>query len=305
MLKQYFDFQLASYENLDEVLLDEVEQADLIEIRGHVEGGIYHPNQMQWVGSLAGVTAPEQMVRSKKERKALVENKTWFEDKGYRFEIKKVNIQLFNEFYDLYQQTTLNRERPLTFSLKEQILGKVFIEMPVYLIGMFKDDVLESGLVFSVSDDGQATVSFGAKKKFPERRGGVGGVFEYMLIEYCLEHGITQISHGKSRNPSGITSKAGIFEFKARYGFSAFPQGYWKTTFIRNPDIALSELVFIALLDGQVGYLVVSDNNPAEVEKKYQTKEVKVLKQISKNDLLVAATNFIESVKMKTTLQAE
>jgi hypothetical protein len=301
MLNTFFDFKLASYESLQDVVLEEILQADLITIREYVKGGIYHSQSMQWVGSLKGIESPKQFIRSKKERKVIDENKVWFEKKGYRFEIVKMTRALFIEFYTLYQETTLQRERPLHFSLKEQILGKVFIEMPVYLIGMFKKDKLESGLVFSVSDDNHAVVSFGAKKKFDERRGGVGGVLELLLIEYCLEQGITHISHGKSPNPAGITSKAGVFEFKARYGFSAFPSGYWKTTFIVNPKVALSDLVFVTMFNDQIGYVVVSDNKLETIQKKYQTREVSRIKTLSIQDVEKASKKFIRMVERQGT----
>lgn len=292
-----FDFKLAAYDKLADVIADEVSQADIIEIREFVKGGIYHSHWMQWFGSLQGIESATQIIRSKKERKVLEENKAWFEERGYTFEIVKMTRSLFNEFYELYQGTTLKRERPLSFSLREQILGKVFIEMPVYLIGMYKKETLESGLVFSVSDDNQAVVSFGAKKKFDERRGGVGGVLEYLLTEYCLEKGINHISHGKTRNPSGITSKAGVFEFKARYGFSAFPAGFWKTTFILNPKVALSDLIFVTTIKNQVGYLVVTERSEKEVLKKYRTREVENIQIVDIEQVLSQGKRFLRSVE--------
>ncbi|MEO8581607.1 MAG: hypothetical protein ABI425_03395 [Patescibacteria group bacterium] len=297
MLTQFFDFQLASYESVENVNPDEIAKADLIEIRGFVPGGIYHSQSLRWMGGVTNFTSPKEMIRSKKERSVLDENKSWFEERGYSFEIVPMTKVLFNEFYEVYQKTTLQRERALTFPLKEQILGKVLVKTPVFLIGMFKRKKLESALVFSVTEDKQAVVSFGAKKKFDERRGGVGGVLELLLIEYCLAHGLTEVSHGKSRNPAGITSKAGVFEFKARYGFSAFPEGYWKTTFILNPKIALSDLVFVTVLKNQVGYIVVSDDEEKKVFKKYRTREVSLIQQMSFAKAKRSARLFIRDLK--------
>lgn len=294
MIKQFFDFKLGSYDTTEDIDLEEAAQADIVEIRGFVKGGIYHSHYMHWIGNLNGVTDPKQIIRSKKERKVTEENRAWFEKQGYRFEIVKMTRELFNEFYDLYQKTTLDRERPLKLALKEQILGKVFIEKPVWLIGLFKRKKLESGLVFSVSDDNEATVSFGAKKKFDVLRGGVGGVLEHMLIEYCLENGVTSIIHGKSRNPSGVVSKSGVFEFKARYGFSAFPMGYWKTTFIINPEVVLSDLVFVSMIKGKVGYIIVSDNTSEKVQKKYLTREVEHIQHFTFEHMRKAAKKFLK-----------
>lgn len=291
MLHTHFDFTIASFSTVEEIVSTEIDQADILEIRQKVDGGIYHSHELQWFGNLHSLSTVDQMIRSKKERKSLQENKQWFEEHGFVFSIVPMTIKLFDEFYALYQETTLKRERPQTFSIKEQILGKVFIEKPVFLIGMFKEKKLESGLVFSISDH-QALVSFGAKKKFPDRRGGVGGVLEQLLIQYCFEHDLTEISHGRSKNPVGIFSKAGIFEFKARYGFSAFPAGYWKTTFILNPKIALSDLIFVTTIDEQVGYMVISDATEKEVQKKYLTREVRSIKHQTFADLQKSVERF-------------
>ncbi len=296
MLSEYFDFKLASYSAPSDVKKSEALQADLVEIRGFVPGGIYHSNFMSWAGNIGEVTEVRQFLRSKKERKIVVENRAWFEQQGYEFRVKLMDKHLFEEFYELYQATTLKRERALNFAVRDQVLGRVLTDSPVYVVGMFHNKSLESGLVFTVSGE-VASVSFGAKKKFERKSGGVGGVLELLLMEYCKEHHVTEISHGKTKNPAGITGKAGIFEFKARYGFSAFPMGYWKTTFILNPKVALSDLVFVSMIDNTVGYVVVSDGDPIEIAKKYQTKEVKLIKQLSMKQARDQARTFIASIQ--------
>src|SRR5690242_15615812 len=125
MLTQFFDFKLASYDATGDIDFEEISQADIVEIRGFVKGGIYHSNYIHWIGSLNGISDAKQLIRSKKERKAAEDSRKWFEEQGYHFDIVRMNIDRFNEFYKLYQNTTLKRERPLSFSLKEQILGKV------------------------------------------------------------------------------------------------------------------------------------------------------------------------------------
>ncbi len=298
MLSHQFDFTVAKFDSLKQVDKDEVVQADIVEIREKVDGGIYHSQEMIWGGNLSGIQNISEMIRSKKEVKALKENKEWFESQGYYFEIVPMTGKLFEEFFELYQRTTLMQERPQIFSLKEQILGKILINKPVFLIGMFKEKVLESGIVFSIKDQ-QAVVSFGAKKKFPDRRGGVGGVLEQMLISYSLEKGLSDISHGKAKNPVGLLSKAGVFEFKARYGFSAFPSGYWKTTFLLNPKIALSDLVFVTTIDDQISYIVVTDSTEKDVSKKYSTNEVEIIRRRSFEEFVETSKGFFLTSKQK------
>lgn len=245
MLQKLDDITWAHYLNETTVSADEVSQADLVSIRGFVPGGIYHPTHMRWFGSLEGITDPLQMIKSKTERKAMMANIEYFTSQGYEFKLLPLDEPLYHTFLEVYRTTTLNRPRALNIDTKDQLLSKIMIEQPVYLVGMFKDSTLISGLTFYLNRRKEASVALGAKERFDSIRGGVGGVLEYFLTKFCLELGVPEIIHGKTLNPAGITGSAGIFSFKARYGYDAYPEGYWITTFVKNPAVSLSDLVFV------------------------------------------------------------
>lgn len=301
MLTHQFDLTIARFASVDDVDLEELKKADIVEIRQKVPGAIYHSRSMVWRGWLEGKKTPEAFIRSKKERKAVLANIEAFKKDGYRFETKEMTPQLYEEFVLLYQETTLKRERALSFDLNEVVWGKALAGNPVFLIGLFQGERLESGLVFSINKKKEVLVSYGAKRKFTGRRGGVGGVLEYFLLEFCLANQINEISHGKATNPAGLTGKSGIFEFKARYGFSAFPMEYWVSTFIKNPQkIGLSDFVFVTVLNDDIGYVVVTDLSEKEVVKKYATREVKEIKIFSHQEVASSFQQFVERVGNKT-----
>lgn len=279
MVSTSFDFTTAHFSSLTTLDASELEQADWVQIRGYVPGGIYHSLAMTWTGSLSDIGAPEKMIRSNKERKAVLKNKEKFEKQGNRFEVVPVTEELFREFRRLYEQTTLNRSRAIAYDV-DGILAKIRAGVPTYFVAMFEGATLGSALAFSVKKN-KASVSFGAKHKYAHIRGGVGGVLELELVRYCLEQGISEIGHGRSPNPAGLTGSSGIFEFKTRYGYTALPADYWVTSFIKNPAIALSDLVFVTALENQLGYLVISDRPEKEVRKRYQTREIGLVKVLT------------------------
>lgn len=275
MLLDYFDIKIADYSSIDDLVSEEVEQADLVQVRGYVPGGIYHPVQIVWRGDLRKTETPEGFIRSKKEKKAIKGTIQFFEESGYRFSTDPLTEELYEQFLNLYKETTLKRERALSFNLKEQVLGKILSGVPIFMVAMYKGENLESALVFSQNDSKkELVVSYGAKKKFPNIRGGVGGCLEYYLLKFAIEKNIKEISHGTASNPAGLSGKSGIFEFKARYGFSAFPGNYWVTSFIRNKEIALSDLVFVTIESNRLAYLVLTNQSESEHGKRYKTREV-------------------------------
>lgn len=280
MLKTYNDISIAEYLTLADLSEKEVSQADFVIVKEKVPGGVYHSESSKWWGSLKGIDSPEKMIRSKKERKASKQTREWFKEKNYEIKTVLMTEQLYLEFQELYNSTTMVRQRPLRFNLESSILGKLRVGVPVYLAGLFQEETLVAGLVFSVTKN-QAVVSFGAKPKFKEVRGGIGGVLELELIQYCLENNLDSIVHGRSANPAGIFGSAGIFEFKTRYGFSAYPDGVWQTMFIQNIDARLSNLVFVTMVDGEVGTLILSDDDPAKAIKKYKSSRTKTASVIS------------------------
>lgn len=293
MLINYFDTMLASYSSLAEIKHEEINQADWVQIEGFCPVGIYHSLKKRWKGTLPLSSDPTVLIRSTKEKKAVLDNRQLFENEGYRFETVPVTEQLFHEFVDLYAETTQQKERYSEVNLKEQILAKVLVGVPAYITGMFKGTTLESGLAFSIKGK-EMMVSVGAKKKFPHLRGGVGGVLEVELIKFCQANNIATISHGLEENPSGITSKAGIFEFKARYGFTAYPEGSWVTTFILNSNSFVSDFIFATIHDNQLCYKVLSDF-PENLQKKYQTHLVPLVIQESLSESINRHRQFLLS----------
>jgi hypothetical protein len=143
--------------------------------------------------------------------------------------------------------------------------------------------------VFSVGQDKEAVVSFGAKQKFTEVRGGVGGVLEWELLQFCARKDITMLDHGRGTNPAGLVASAGVFEFKARYGNSAFPEGLWVTSYIRNPKLGISDLVFVSIINNQVGYTIVSDDTDPMFYKKYLTHLVNTVQVLSLKEVVSTA----------------
>jgi len=294
MVDQEFDYRVARYNCVEDIDLTEVEQADVVQVRGYVPGGIYHSQYMSWRGKISGIQKPETFIRSKKERKAIRKNKQFFEDQGYYFAVKPGSETLYRQFETIYKETTLNRDRAIIFDL-EKVLRKIKIGEEVYFAGMFKDDQLVSSLTFYVKKN-KASVAYGAKERVNTVRGGVGGVLELELLSFCLEHDIENILHGRSINPAGITGSAGIFEFKTRYGFTAFPSQPWVTTFINNPAIALSDLVFVSIVDNHLGYIVVTDNSLKKTVKKYQAKEVSTVTIVSTKEVQDMYQQFVASI---------
>lgn len=273
MLTTNFDFIVARFPTWESRDQTEISQADMVIFDSMVEGGIYHSHQLNWKGDLSFYQHPEQFIRSEKERKAIPESRTFFTDQGYTLETVEATPELSQEFMELYRHTTLNRNRAIDVEAELVIKKNMSVGIPVWLFGLFKDGKLESGLLASQHKD-EMRVMFGAKKRFDQIRGGVGGVLEMELLTFCFERGYKKISHGLSTNPAGIVDTAGVFEFKARYGFSAFPVGEWRTTFIMSEKVAQTNLVFVTAKDSHLTQHIVLKNDEDEATPnlaKYQT----------------------------------
>lgn len=266
MLLTLADVTLARFPDFDHLDQAEIAQADAVVLDSFDSRGIYHPVQLNWKGDLAFFPNAEAFVRSDKERKKLAEAKAFFLDQGYTIEVKNVDDSLNHQFMELYRQTTLQKNRAIEYNSEMIVNKNLKSGVPVYLFGLFKDEQLESGLLASQVKD-ELRVMFGAKKKFPQVRGGIGGVLEIELLEFAYANHFQKISHGLSTNPAGIVDSAGVFEFKTRYGFTPFPVNEWRTMFILKPMVAQSDLVFVTIRDNQLIQLVVTDVSESVTEK--------------------------------------
>lgn len=281
MLNTKANLKIAEFYQSEKPDLVEIKQADVVIFKYRVPSGIYLPENIQWVGDIVGLEKAEDYILSKRARKALKKAIAYFQAEGFTFSVKTMDEALFAEFRDLYNDTTMKKERAIQFDIESAILGRIRAGKEVFAAGMYFEGKLRSALIFSISEK-IAVVSFGAKERFPKVRGGVGGVLEYELIKFALERGLRNISHGRATNPAGLVNTAGLFEFKARYGFTAFPVGAWQTMFIKNPQAGLSDLVMLSIANNSLAYLIVSDEDQADLEKKYRTREIKQVIKLDK-----------------------
>lgn len=297
MLKQQLGFNVAEFDSLDQVVKTEMEQADLIIIDDFVPGGIYCPTKVCWRGNISGLSDIRQFIRSKSERKEVDSNKEYFLSRGFSIKVLPMTEDLLSEFNALYKETVLTKSRALHFDLDRRVLSLMKVGAQVFLLGLFDVETkLVAALVFDVFESGgikEARVSYGAKKRFDEVRGGAGGVLEFELLQYCHENEIMEIDHGRSKNPAGLISKAGIFEFKARYGYTAYPESGWKTFFIKNPSISLTDWVFVTAINNQLAYLVVTEEPKEETKNKYKTKKINLVEMKSYSEVEAQANEFI------------
>lgn len=286
MLINFFNLTIAQYHSLDELDVNEIKQSDLLVFRDKIRGGIYHPRQVVWKGNLEKIKLATSFIRSSRERKVLAKNKQLLEREGYQIKTLKLTKNLFKEFKKIYQKTVLKKERALHFDLDSIVFDKIITNKPIYIIGLFSENQLLSGLIFSIKKNNEVLVAVGAKKRFPHLRGGIGGVFELELLQFCLDKKIKEISHGVDTHPAGLAAKSGIFEFKARYGYTAFPTNYWQTTFILSRKAFLSEAVFITIIDDQFSYLVVTDSIDKGTANKYKTKLIDKVRTITFDEII-------------------
>jgi len=269
MLEKTLNFTIAHYLDPQSVVQSELSQAHFVMFDTYVPGGIYHSAQLNWKGDLSFVHSPKEFIRSKREREQVEASRTYFLEHGYEIKTEIVNEEKCQEFLKVYAQTTLKKDRAIDYNAHIIIQKNLLTGIPVFLFGLYKDGVLESGLLVAEYKN-EFRVMFGAKKRYDQVRGGIGGVLEIEMMKFCFDKKIQKISHGLSANPAGITDNAGIFEFKTRYGFTAFPVGEWHTTFVLNKDINLTELVFLTIKDSQLSYLILGKD--PETIKKYQSR---------------------------------
>jgi len=295
MLIEKTNLKIANYFYQEKPDLSEINEADIVSFKYQVDGGVYIPEKVAWFGDLTGIEKAEDYILSKRGRKSLKKAQDYFQEAGFELSVKEMNETLFEEFKKLYQNTTMRKERAIIYDLETSILGRIRVGKKCYIAGLYKEKVLRSGLVFSINE-ASAVVSFGAKERFSKIRGGVGAILEYQLIKFALEKNLKSISHGRASNPAGLFNTAGLFEFKARYGFTAFPTGRWQTLFIKNEQISLGDLLFVTIYDNKLTYLVVSDDDLSNLEKKYRTREIKNIIKIDKKSFYLDQKSNLDKI---------
>lgn len=295
MLSKKAELKIANYFYHEKPDLAEIKKADIVSFNYQLEGGVYIPEKVAWFGDLTGIEKAEDYILSKRGRKSLKKTQDFFQEAGFKLDVREMDENLFEEFKKLYQKTTMRKERAIIYDLESSILGRIKVGKKCYIAGLYKEDILRSGLVFSINES-SAVVSFGAKERFSKIRGGVGAILEYQLIKFALEKDLKSISHGRANNPAGLFNTAGLFEFKARYGFTAFPVGRWQTIFIKNKEIALGDLVFVTIYNNQLAYLVVSDDELSNLEKRFRTREIKNIVKIDKKSFYQDQKNNLDKI---------
>jgi hypothetical protein len=290
----YKQLQFSNLEELAAFDKTELLAADVISITGKVEGGIYHSASAEWWGDVGAITTPNDFFRSKKVRKAMPKNIEYFTSQGYTIATIPLTLERYDEFKQLYEETTLKKDRAVYYDLEGELHSKILVDKPTYVCGLFEGEKMISALAFIIESKGAvARVLFGAKKTF-DILGGVGGVLEHALIQFCLEQKIPNICHGLSKNPAGLNSHAGVFEFKARHGFTAYPAKYWQTSFVVNPDVALSDLVYVSMSDNNVEYIVITDQDPSQIANKYNARHINTITVLTKDEVKATAAQFLE-----------
>lgn len=295
MLSEKAQLKIANYFYHEKPDLAEIKKADIVSFNYQLEGGVYIPEKVAWFGDLTGIEKAEDYILSKRGRKSLKKTQEFFQEAGFKLDVREMDENLFEEFKKLYQKTTMRKERAIIYDLESSILGRIKVGKKCYIAGLYKEDILRSGLVFSINES-SAVVSFGAKERFSKIRGGVGAILEYQLIKFALEKDLKSISHGRANNPAGLFNTAGLFEFKARYGFTAFPVGHWQTIFIKNEEIVLGDLVFVTIYNNQLAYLVVSDDELSNLEKRFRTREIKNIVKIDKKSFYQDQKNNLDKI---------
>lgn len=276
MLESFHEFTIARFASWEEVDFAEVGQADLVQVLGQHEGGIYHSRSIFWEGDLNAADSALSFIFTKKDRKATSKQQAFFAREGFEVAIVPLTIELYEQFLEIYRSTTLQKSRAAIFDVESIVRGRILAGSDVRIVGLFKDNQLQSGLIFSTFNQVIA-VHFGAKQRFAHIPGGIGGLFEYVLLKLAYESGYTKITHGRGQCPTGLVSGAGLFAFKARYGFSAYPDGAWVTSFVRNPDIFVSDAIFVTIADNQLCYRVLAREPNEELLKRYRTRAVRAV----------------------------
>jgi len=284
MLTKIHDLTIAKYPNLESVNQKEINQADIIAILGLHPQGIYTPKYARWLADISDIKNPLEILRSKRERKRTKKTLNKIFKNGYSTEVKLLDLNAYQEFKFFFEKVlTQQKQRFIYPDIDGTLLARIKNKEPVWVIQVRdQNSQLVGVLTLRINKKNEIRVSFGAKLHLDEFRGGIGSLLEYSLVEFAIKHNITIINHGRNTNPTGLISKPGIFEFKSRWGYTAYPEGEWHTLYVINPEALLGkESVWITTLNNKIIYLIATNKYSQLTLKdaaKYKTKLINQVK---------------------------
>lgn len=290
MDKKWHGQKIIEVSSLDQLRTLSLEGINLVRVPGKQSGGIYTPESMSWLGALPQGRLPWSLIRSEETRVMAPKLMKKMIDLGYEVSSDLLNEKKYEDFKVLYEKEVMTKEHFIGVNLFDQSYGKVLAGFKTVLLGVYLQSRLVAGLV-GYFKRGDFYVTVGAKERVKGIKGGLGGVLELQLLELCEREGIETIHHGNSVNPVGLATKIGLFEFKARYGYSAFPAGRWCTLFWLRPPID-GEHIYLTLFNDTFGYLLVSPQDKTNVSSLYSTNEIaqvsnKLWDEVVKNSMSV------------------
>lgn len=226
---------------------------DIVRIKGNHDQLLYSPESVRWIATLG--KSVEEMFAEPKLLHYTAKARNNLSAAGWTFEVIELDRQSFEDFSSLYLQEVAKRERAKQVNIVDQTIGKSESGYKTLMFTAKDGGALKAGLIGYIKNN-NFHVTLGAKTKLKGIKGGLGGILEVMLLDYCLEQGLQKISHGISINPAGLVTKPGLFEFKARYGYSAFPHGEWSTLLILNKEVITDDLILAGISDNTLCYTI-------------------------------------------------
>lgn len=273
--KLWCGYRVCSLNSVEDLHGVDLSSTDMVFFPEKQEAGLYISNSIRWLGSLEDCVSWREFVDSSSVVKDIVKGEDFIIRQGYSIRVESLTLELAETFIELYEREVVatKGDRLVEVNVEAQTKDKVNSSGGAYLIGVYEGERLRAGLVFYLRGK-EALVTLGAKERYKKVKGGFGGVIEKHLIDWCIHHDIATISHGRGTNPAGLMAKAGVFEFKARYGYSAYPEGEWKTMLILNKSIVEQDLVFVTVNNEGLAYIVLTQGSEKDAVHKYQTKNV-------------------------------
>ncbi len=270
MITNLFDVTIAHYHNLNEVNLDEITKADIVLCQKYQADGIYHPESIRWLGEVGSVD-PGDFIFSSSLQKELPQIEAYFPDHGYEIKIKEINEAEFEQFEKLYEQLAESRDRFVMYADRLRVKQNLAVGLPVFLIGLYQGDQLNSGYIAFKQKD-RLMVAWSAVASFPDTRYSPSVALIAAMVRFAHQQELTTISFGSGFNPAGVISKTGLYQFKARCGFTAYPEGAWRSFFLLNPAILSADLIFLGITGDQLAQRFLT--NTSQDGSAYRTKGI-------------------------------